>query len=78
MGKDLKWKKMGNVSILKAFFFKKSSLSSQIFLAKHLNPVFYVLIQEAPVFNLNFKKGKIPTDHFYHFYFRHGSGNGGR
>ncbi len=52
--KQLNWKglemvkKIGNLNILKVFFLKKPSLSSKIFLAKHLNPVFYVLIHEAP------------------------------
>jgi hypothetical protein len=70
---------MGNVSILKVFFSqKKTSLSSQIFLAKHLNQLFYVLIHEAPFFDLNFKKEKFQLITFLHFYFRHVSGNGGR
>jgi hypothetical protein len=60
-GKGLEMVKMGNGhgSILEAFL-KKPSRSCQIFLAKRLNQLFYVLIQEAPVFNLNFKK-EIPT-----------------
>ncbi len=75
-GKGLEMEKMGNMSILKAFFLKKPSLSRQIFLAKHLNPWFYVLMHEAPFFNRYFKrKFKLI---FFHFYFRHVSGNGGR
>jgi hypothetical protein len=74
--KGLGMEKMGNMSILKAFFLKKTISFYANTFSKAFEPV-VVIIHEGPLFNLNFTR-KFKLIIFFHFCFRHVSGNGGR